>query len=218
MKRALLSLALAATGCDNAYTLFPPGYEPFAEHIAPLPEATETDPCPEEMVFVRAEDDGRAVVVHGTACIHQPLATVWDSAQMATWSHDPQVETFMELRPPVDDICIEAEGDYETYVFVMDIVGIEFRVCWRHTVVEGTDEAPLLTASRWQKVWGSTLLTRSEGSMVMEPLEGHDDVTVVRMQYRLQAPASGEDTVRTFMAVLYGRLRDHANGVPLDPP
>lgn len=218
MTRWLLLLLGVLPGCENAYTLFPPGYEPFEAHVAPLPEATVDDPCPEEMVFVRSEDDGRAVVVHGTACIHQPIGTVWASAQTATWSHDPQVDAFEELRPPVDDICLESDGDYQTYVFVMDIVGIEFRVCWRHTVVEGTEEAPLLTATRWQKVWGSTLLTRSEGSMTLEPLEDHPDITVVRMQYRLQAPSSGEDTVRNFMGVLYGRLRDHANGVPLDPP
>lgn len=212
------ALALGALpGCqENVLTEFPPGYEPWEEHLAPLPAPVADDPCPETLEFMRTTPWEGAINYHATACIHVPIETVWQSAQLGTWSRDPTTTNgFMEIRPSDP---VECDGPYQTYVFVDDVVDVEFRNCWRHTVVEGTEEAPLVTATRWQKVWGSTFLSRLEGSLVLEPLEGHPDITVVRLQYHLDAVSSSGDTVRNFLTVIYGRLRDHAHGVPLDPP
>lgn len=220
MLRAAATLALTALvlpGCqDNVLTEFPPGFEPWEEHLAPLPAAVGGDPCPEELVFMRTTPWEGAINYHATACIHAPIETVWASAQLGTWSRDPTTTNgFMEIRPPDP---MECDGDYQTYVFVDDIVDVEFRNCWRHAVVLGTGEMPEVTATRWQKVWGSTFLSRLEGSLVLEPLEGHPDITVARFQYHLDAVSSDGNTVRNFLTVIYGRLRDHATGVPLDPP
>jgi len=53
---------------------------------------------------------------------------------------------------------------------------------------------------------------------VLRRLEGNADITVVEFQYHLDAVSANGDTLRNFLGVIYGRLRDHANGVPLDPP
>lgn len=213
---ALLALA-ALPGCqENVVTEFPPGFEPWETHIAPLPTAVGSDACPETLVVARAERYDGAWNIHATACIHQPIATVWASVQTATTSRDPTTTTtFMAIEPPMPDEC---DGDYQTEVFVDDVVDVTFRTCWRHTVVTGTDAAPELTATRWQKVFGSTFIPVMEGSLVLEPFDGDPNITVVRYQYHLDAVSSSNATVENFLGVIYGRLRDHANGVPLDPP
>jgi hypothetical protein len=213
-----LALALGAfPGCqETVITDFPPGFEPWEEHVAPRPGPEGDDPCPERLEFERSTSWEGAINFHATGCIHAPIEAVWASAQLGTWSRDPTTTSgFMEIRPPDPAEC---DGDYQTYVFVDDVIDVEFRNCWRHAVALGTDQAPELTATRWQKVWGSSFLRRLEGSLVLLPLEGHPDMTEVRFQYHLDAVASNDDTVRNFLGVIYGRLRDHANGVPLDPP
>lgn len=212
------SVALALLpGCqENVLTPFPPGFEPWEAHLAPLPAAEGDDPCPERLELMRTTPWEGAINFHATGCIHQPLETVWASAQLGTWSRDPTTTNgFMEIRPPDPAEC---DGDYQTYVFVDDVIDVEFRNCWRHAVVLGNDEEPEVTATRWQKVWGSSFLSRLEGSLVLRRLEGHPDITVAEFQYHLDAVSASGDTLRNFLGVIYGRLRDHANGVPLDPP
>lgn len=217
-KLALVLLASAAiAGCqDNVQTDFPPGFEPWEAHLAALPAAVGTDPCPETLVFADGDSWRGAWNIHATACIHVPIATVWASAQEPTTSRDPTTTTsFMPIVPPMEEEC---DGAYQTEVFVDDIVDVTFRTCWRHVVALGTEEEPELTATRWQKVFGSTFIPRMEGSLVLEPFEDDPSITVVRYQYHLDAVSSSADTVRNFLGVIYGRLRDHAHGTPLDPP
>lgn len=209
-------LALLPACQENVVTAFPPGYEPWEEHMAPLPAAVGSDPCPETLVFTREERWMGAWNVHATACIHQPITTVFASVQDPTTSRDPTTTTtFMPIDPPMAEEC---DGDYQTEVFVDDVVDVTFRTCWRHAIVLGDETAPELTATRWQKVFGSTFISVMEGSLVLEPFEGDPNITVVRYQYHLDAVSSSNATVENFLGVIYGRLRDHANGVALTPP
>ena len=219
----VLSLALgllSVPSCQsNVTTMFPEGFEPWEAHLAPLPTATATDPCPEEFVVERAPSWSGAWNVHGTGCIHAPIETVYASAQEPYTTRDPiNSTTFMAIDPPMAGEC---DGDYQTEVFVdnaVDAFDVLFRTCWRHAEVTRSDEGALeVTATRWQKVFGSSYIPVMEGSLVLEALDGHPDITVVRYQYHLDAVSSSSATVENFITLLYTRLRTHAHGEPLDP-
>jgi len=214
---AILGALVLLPACqENVVTEFPDGFEPWEEHAAPLPDAVGADACPETLVFVRNPRYEGAWNVHGTACIHQPIATVFASVQEATTSRDPTTTTTFEALPVMPEEC---DGDYQTSVHVDDIVDVDFRTCWRHAVVTEDELGGLsVTATRWQKVWGSSFISVMEGSIVLTPLESDPNITVVRYQYHLEALSSSNATVESFLTVIYERLRDHANGVALTPP
>jgi hypothetical protein len=130
------------------------GVEPWEAHLAPLPTATATDPCPEEFVVERAPSWSGAWNVHGTGCIHAPIETVYASAQEPYTTRDPiNSTTFMAIDPPMAGEC---DGDYQTEVFVdnaVDAFDVLFRTCWRHAEVTRSDEGALeVTATRWRRL------------------------------------------------------------------
>ncbi len=216
-----LALVAGCYGAEN--TDFPQGLEPWELNEAPMPTPTADDPCPEVItfgdnaMFTGTRGDGstyRANSLHARACIHQPMTVVWDAIL------DPQigkdhtaVNTFEVLDPPMASEC---DGNYQTQINAgPSPFTVDFRLCWRQVVAEGPDDAPLLTATRWQKVWGSTALSVLEGSLVSRPLEGHEDITVVEYQYHLNAVSSSHETIRNYLTVIYGRLLERAHGRPL---
>jgi hypothetical protein len=212
---ACAAMSLAHAGCyGTEATRFPDGLEPWEENTAALPAPTADDACPEQLVFVRG---GYMSVrsVHARACIHRPIATVWravrdpqtgrDSTRAGSW----RVLEY-ETEPTYD-------YSYKTYLFVDDIVDVDFQLSWRHGVVEGTDELPTLTATRWQKTFGTTAISTMEGSLILRPLEGSPEITVAEYQYHLASAASDHGTIEAFLAVIYGRLRDRSHGRPLSP-
>lgn len=206
----------ALAGCfDNVSSNFPPGLEPWEPNLAPDPAPAEGDPCPETLTFARQPDWGRATSVHARACIHAPLSVVWGVIRNPQTTRDPTSSSppFMVLDP----IQAECQGDYETQVHVDDVIDVDFRLCWRHAVVEGTDEAPLLTTTRWQKVWGTTVLTTLEGSIVASPHPDDPDVTLLEYQYHLDALIDDPERIEAYLTSIYGRMRDDAHGVPLLP-
>jgi hypothetical protein len=222
---ALLCASLAAVaGCyGNEATAFPQGLEPWEQNVAPMPTPTADDPCSETIVFsedrrfMGTRPDGRsyeANSLHARACIHRPMRVVWDAIR------DPQVgkdhtavNTFAVIDPPMPEECV---GDFQTQINAGTApFTVDFRLCWRQQVVEGFDDAPMLTATRWQKVWGSSAIPVLEGSLVSRPLEDHPEITVVEYQYHLNALTSSHQTIRDYLTVIYGRLRDRAHDRPL---
>jgi hypothetical protein len=211
-------MAAAVSGCfDNVETPFPSGLEPWEDpNLAPEPEPTADDPCPETITFARAPSWGRATSVHARACIHAPPSGVWGSIRNPQTGRDPlsTQPPFIVLPAPIPEEC---DGLYETQLHVDDVVDVDFRVCWRHAVVEGTVDAPLLTASRWQKVWGTAVLTTLEGSLVARPHEADPNITTLEYQYHLDAVFDEPDRIEAYLTSIYGRLRDDAHGIPLLP-
>lgn len=216
-----LVCGLGAAGCyDNVTTPFPPGTEPFeAVNVATLPESTVTDECPETLheVDVHTWMDGRIAAVHAAGCVHASPAMVWIAIQDPEVSHDPpNVNSWGVIDPPIDAEC--DDGDYETTInagpagFVVD-----FRQCWRHALAMGTDEAPLLTATRWQKVWGTTAVRTMEGSVVTQPHAADpENVTEVYMQYHLDAVSLGPtnyETIEGYLNLVFSRLVTRAHGM-----
>jgi hypothetical protein len=214
-----IALAIAAVpGCfDNVATSFPPGLEPWeSTNLAPEPTPTDGDLCPETITFARVAPWERSTTVHARACIHAPLSVVAASIRNPQTGRDPTSSSppFMVLPEPIAEEC---DGLYETQVHVDDIVDVDFRICWRHAVVEGTDDAPLLTAARWQKVWGTSVITTLEGSLLARPHPDDASITALEYQYHLDAAIDGPERIEAYLSSIYGRLRDDAHGIPLLP-
>jgi len=209
--------AAATPGCfDNVTTEFPPGLEPFEPNAALAPAPVGSDPCPETITFARLPDWRRATNVHARACIHAPIVVVWDAIRNPQTGRDPSSShpPFMLLPEPIESEC---DGLYETQVHVDDIVDVDFRLCWRHEVIEGTDEEPLVTATRWQKVWGTSVITTLEGSLVSRPHPDDPEITELEYQYHLDAAIDGPERIEAYLASIYARTRDDAHGIPLLP-
>ncbi len=224
MTRGLRGLSLVAltsatvSGCfDTVATPFPPGLEPWEEpNAAPLPAPIEGDPCPETITLARVAPFGRSTAVHARACIHAPLDVVWDAIRNPQTGRDPSSThpPFMVLPEPIAEEC---DGLYQTQVHVDDVVDVDFRLCWRHEVIEGTDDAPLLTATRWQKVWGTSIITTLEGSLIARTHPDDPSITTLEYQYHLDALIDDPERIESYLSAIYARLRDDAHGVPLLP-
>lgn len=217
MLLAVLACAVVPGCFDNVTTGFPEGLEPWEDPNAALaPEPVDGDVCPETIRFARVAEWGRATAVHARACIHAPLSVVWGSIRNPQTGRDPTSThpPFSVLPAPMPSEC---NGLYETQVHVDDVVDVDFRLCWRHEVVEGTDDAPLLTASRWQKVWGTSIITTLEGSLVARPHPDDPEITTLEYQYHLDALIDDPGRIESYLTSIYGRLRDDAHGVPLLP-
>ena len=120
------------------------------------------------------------------------------------------VNSYAVINPPMPEEC---NGAYQTQLNVgPGAFAFDFRLCWRHSVAEGLEDAPTLTATRWQKVWGSSNITLMEGSLVTRPLDGHPEITVVEYQYHLDALAANHGTVQSYLDVIYHRLSDRVHG------
>ena len=216
---ALVGLG-ALPGCyGNEPTAFPPGIEPWEENLAPMPEADDESPCAETLTFHRTLWE-RVRAVHARACIHQPPEVVWRALRNPQTGRDP-VSTH-GWRVLEWDVAREDDPapdySYETWTFVDDIIDLEFEQIWRHHLVEGTEEAPELTATRWQKTFGTTAISVMEGSIVTRPFVDDPSITLVEYQYHLDAVARDDHrTIEGFIHVIYGRLRLAAHGETLDP-
>ncbi len=213
--RSVLALVVSLAGCyGNAQTEFPEGLDPFEENLAPLPAPVDGDPCPETLSFHDGWWAPEVRSTHARVCIHEPLSVVWPAIR------DPQTGRDPAHRWNVEAYDVEPEYDYsyQTYLFVDDFIDLELRQTWRHGLISGTDEAPLLTSTRWQKTDGSTAISTMEGSLLAYPLEGHPEITVIEYQYHLNAVARDEhDVIRSFLTTIFGRLRARAHGEALVP-
>ena len=221
-QRAALSIAIAALaatpGCfDNVSTAFPPGLEPWEPvNLAPDPAPVPGDACPETITFAQAANWGSAIAVHARACIHAPLDVVWSAIRNPQTGRDPTSSSppFMVLPMPIAGEC---DGLYETQVHVQDVIAVDFRNCWRHAVVHGTDDAPTLTTTRWQKVWGTSVIRTLEGSLVAAPHAIDPSITELEYQYHLDAVMGSAERIEAYLTSIYGRTRDASHGIMLLP-
>lgn len=218
---------VALSGCfDNVQTEFPDGLGPWSENDAPMPTPEGDDACPEEIAFgardtYRGTNEAggtyKANSMRARACIHQPAAVVWEALQDPLVGRDrATVESFAVIEPPNPEEC---DGLYQSAITAGSSIApgftVDFRLCWRMEVVEGTDDAPRLVAARWQKVWGSTALKVMEGSILAYPFPGDPSVTVVEYEYHLNSALDdGADftTIQNYVTAIYGRLTDRAHG------
>ncbi len=236
--RSILGLALAcgalAPGCydnvgtrfdDTGTTILPDGgaavnLAPWEmPNVASLPAATATDPCPEMLheVEVHTWMGGRVAAVHAAGCIHATPAAVWEAIQDPETAHDPSsTNSFAVIRPAMTSEC---DGPYQTQLNAGPAgFTIDFRLCWRHAIIEGSETDPMLTHTRWQKVWGSNAIRTLEGSLVSQPHPGSPDITEVYYQYHLDSASLGPsnyETINTYLNMIYARLVTRSHGTML---
>jgi len=211
---------------DTGTTMLPDGG--LAANLAPwespslamVPAATATDPCPEMIVLVDAPTwMGHSASVHAAGCIHAAPAMVWQAIQDPETAHDPtSTNSFSVIRPVNPSEC--ANGNYQTQINAGPSgFTIDFRLCWRHGLISGTDMAPTLTETRWQKVWGSTAIRNLEGSLVSNPHPGSETtITEVYYQYHLDAASLGPSntqTIHDYLNQIFSRLVMRSHGTML---
>lgn len=218
----VLALGLGLAGCyGNEQTRFPPGVEPWEANLAEMPAPSGDDVCEEGVLTFHRTTFEEVNAVHARGCIHQPTDVSWRAARDPQTGRDPaSTSGFSVVEYDVDfEADIEPpDFSYVTHIDVDDIIHLEFENTWRHYLVEGTEEEPLLTATRFQKTWGSTALEVLEGSLVLSPHPDDPSVTLVEYQYHLDAIARDDhETIEKFLTSIFGRLVQRANDETLDP-
>ncbi len=214
---------LSTAGCySNVATVFPEGFEPWEVQMSAPAPATADDPCPERpLVHVESRGymDGRVASVHASACIHQPIATVWEAMRDPHTWRDPNVNMWTLFPEPVAGEC--DGGLFETGINAGSPVSVDFRLCWRFSLVSGTEEAPTVVVARWQKVFGTSAIGTLEGTLVAEQFDGDPDaITVVHYQYHLRAATTGPSnyqTINEYLDTIYDRLLRRSYGEVLGP-
>jgi hypothetical protein len=211
------AFGLLTAGCySNVATMFPDGFEPWEEQMSEPAAATAGDPCP-EMPLVHVEShtwqSGHVASVHASACIHAPITEVWRAMRDPESGHDPTVNTWTVFPEPVAGECA---GLFETGINAGSPVSVDFRLCWRYALVSGTEAAPTVVVSRWQKVFGTSAISTLEGTLVASQFPGDpDNITIVDYQYHLSAATTGPSnyqTINEYLDTIYGRLRHIAHG------
>ncbi len=208
---ALFSCLLA--GCfDNVATEFPPGLEPWeTPNMAPDPAAIDGDPYPEDITFFR-EHYLDTNAVHSRAYVHADVATTFEAVRNPLSGADrrPQV-TFTY----VEDVDPEYRWSHRSHLTIPDIVTVEFELTWHSDIVEGTEDDPTITATRWQKTWGTSAIATLEGSIVCVRVT--DDVTELQIQYHLNAVSSSFVTIEDYLRGYFDSVVALAHGEPLPP-
>ena len=217
--------ALAVVGCGGTEaTMFPPGLDPFeATNLAPLPAAQPGNMYPEELSFGDLHMTYRHPVamrnipsVHARGYIQASPAAVWIAARDPQTGRDPVHSDGFTVLAYADDPMYPFSDRTHVQVHALGTL-TEWDVEWRHGVVEGTDAAPTVTSTRWQKTEGSSGISVLEGSLVLRAVAGQPEVTEVDYQYHLAAPFSDQSTIVGYLNVVFARLRDRAHNRTLDP-
>ncbi|MGF1465297.1 MAG: hypothetical protein ACFCGT_04115 [Sandaracinaceae bacterium] len=220
LPRLAFAASLAAlAGCfGNVETPFPPGLEPWEENVAAFP-FEDGDPYPETIEYAVAdrwedpETGLRATNLHARGYVLEDTATVFEAAR------DPRAG--LDRRRNVDsEIILDVEPEYRwshlSILDIDDIIDVTVELTWRHGIVEGTDQEPLVTATRWQKTAGTTAVTLLEASLVCRAVPGAPGVTAVEYQYHLRAAdRSGPRAIERIIQVYYDSIVALAHDEPL---
>ena len=215
-------LGALVCGCyGNEDTPFPPGLEPWeATNAAALPAATAAATFPEtlsyvERTFTEPGTTTDAPSVHARAYIQMSPHDVWLALRDPQTARDPTSTDAWSV------VAWATEPTYtyslRTHTTVHSLITLEWDMDWRLGIVQGTNDAPIVAAARWQKVRGTTVLQVLEGSIVLRAVTGQPTVTEVDYQYHLKSSFSGYGAIESYLQVIYGRLRDRAHGRPLSP-
>jgi len=180
---------LLCAGCfGNTTSAFPPGLEPLEDNTAAGQDGEYT----ETLAFEEGEDD--YIWVHARGYVLAPPGDAWAAlhdaelmASCATDSHSFDVE---------DDPAYELSFVYH-YV-VEQVLTIAWDEQWRYGTIAGTQAAPELAIVRYQKVFGSELISLIEGSI---QVLATDDPEVAELQWieHLSALGGGSADMRASM-------------------
>jgi hypothetical protein len=198
-------MILAFAACWSVETPFTDGLELLEDNTAPYPDG---DGHPEDVAIVTG-DEADYSWGHARAWVQEDVATVWacirtpdvgvDRRRIEEWSVEHDTE------PEYDD-------SYQVHEVSEEVITVEFDVAWRHGVIEGSQEEPTETRTRWQKVEGTEYIEVLEGSGVLLDADGDTEVQLIQ---HLQAPLSEPADCEQYLGDFYASLLACAHGEDL---
>ena len=221
----VLVVGLFATGCfdnettplpdaavvDGSTSPFPPYLEPWEDpNEAVPPAATPTEMYPEEITFLQRRWTGGAASVHARAYVRADVSTTFDAVRTPLAGADRRESVDFTWE---DDVDMRVPFSHRSHLIIPDVVTVEFELTWLSDVIEGSVEAPTMTATRWQKTWGTSAISLLEGSIVCVPV--NDSVTELLIQYHLDSIGGGHETIENYLNGYYVSILALVRGEPL---
>ncbi len=200
MRSIVLPLGLCAGCFGDETTEFPPGLEPLEPASVDLPGEVE-----ETVVVAHGEGDdyewahARGYVRAGVDAVFEAMrdpAICVDEREVAEWT-----AAVVEGS--------EYEHEYVIHNTVEDVFTVEFDVTWRfgHVGEDGW------LAARWRKTFGTSLISRLEGSVIVRPVD--DELSEIEVVEQIDAAASGEEQIAHFVGDLHARIVARVHGQEL---
>lgn len=196
-------LIVASTGCfGTSETVFPAGLRPLGE----MRVAANADPDFPEKLMLKANVD-TDIWVHARGYVHATVPEIWKALQ------DERV--FVDRRA-VAEYTIEwdTEPEYDVSFLVSqsveDIITVSYDVGWRQGFVDGTLEGPQTVSMRFQKVAGTELIKRMEGSILLVTVS--DEVSEFQFQEHMDTPMPDTEDLENYVTDMYGEILDWVRG------
>lgn len=207
----LLCLA-AISACDrdkDADDSTPPGWPEGLEPVM----ACDIDPpgdgdMPEALVL--ESEEGEPGHVCAKAYVHAPLSVVREAMADVDAVANRRTASSWEATwddPPAYDV------GYTLHLVVPDILEVEFDLHVDQGLVEGTAEAPLHVAQRWEKVDGTPFIYLLEGSAQARAVT--EDITELELVERLHGATGGIQPSVDYMGDYFADIVALSHGEPL---
>lgn len=180
-----LAAAALLCGCfGNTSTEFPAGLEPLEDNLVP----TRADPV-ETLDFLDG-DNGNYAWVHARAWMFLEPAAAWDAFK------DPELMAAV-CSTDAHTVEVAVEPDYEqsfqlSYQ-VDEVINVAWDELWRYGTIEGTPDAPTFAMIRYQKVYGSELITVLEGSIQLHATADPQVIELEMIEHLAAAGGSVDD-------------------------
>jgi hypothetical protein len=197
MRLLLLPLVLVACFGDTE-TVFPPGLEPLGN--MKVGAGDPGDSRYPEILHMEAGID-EDIWVHARGYVHGDVGTVWLALQ------DEQV--FIDRRA-VSEYTIEwdTEPEYDVSFVVSqtieDIITVSYEVAFRQGLVEGSMEAPETVSIRFQKIFGTGLVERLEGSILLVTVD--EGITEFQFQEHMETPLPDTSDLESYVTDMYAEI------------
>jgi len=198
MRSILFPLALL--GCfRDVETVFPPGLEPLGEMRVQLENPDGNYPETLELAAGIDED----IWVHARGYIHSDVPTVWNALRTE--------DVFIDRRAVASySVEWDTEPEYEVSFTVSqtveDIITVSYDVAFRHgRVGEGdSDDNPEIVSIRFQKVFGTEIIEKMEGSIVL--LTVADGITEFQFQEHMMTPLPDTSDLESYVEDMYSEM------------
>lgn len=193
-------------GCfGNTTTDFPEGLEPLEDNLVPARDTAGIE-------FVDG-DNGSYAWVHARARLEATPADVWAAAK------DPDVMVAV-CSTDAHEIAPDAEAGYELSFQVSyqvdEIIDVAWDELWRYGTIEGVPEMPTFGMIRYQKVYGSELISTLEGSIQVHATDD-PGITEIEMIEHLAAAGGTREDMRATMQHRHDSLAAVTAGGALPP-
>ncbi|MBL8604563.1 MAG: hypothetical protein JNK72_21735 [Myxococcales bacterium] len=199
---------LGGCGSDEA-TAFVPGIEPLEASTAGFPASTSGQQYPESLVTVTGVASGYEWV-HGRAYVAAPLARVFEAMSDPDVITDRRRVSEYSVTPDVEPMYLRS---FRVRNIVRDVITLQFDMDYRFAVYDGPVGTPTSYIVRYQKVWGSSLLSVLRGSVILR--ESAPGVSSLELVRHIKAVAAGRTDAEQYLRDFYASVRARIQGMPL---